>query len=56
MKFKLFIALIAAGMAFTACSSSKSGNGTMDTSAMDSPKVDSPMVDTTKVPDTTKQQ
>ena len=44
-------------MAVVGCSSSKSGSGTMDTSAVDSPKVDSPMVDTTKnLPDTTKQQ
>lgn len=57
MKFKFLIVLAIAGMATVGCSSSKSGNGTMDSSAVDSSRRDSMMRDTTKTPpDTTKKQ
>lgn len=57
MKFKFLIVLAIAGMATVGCSSSKSGNGTMDTSAVDTSKKDTMMRDTTKTPpDTTKKQ
>lgn len=57
---KLMIILAVAGIAMAGCSSSKSGNGTMDSSAVDSTRVADTagtMTDTTKkVPDTTRQQ
>lgn len=57
MKFKFLIVLAIAGMAAVGCSSSKSGNGTMDSSAVDSSRRDSLLKDTTKTPpDTTKKQ